>query len=272
MKEEFSIEGRPSCIEAAMAIEGEFGCIDGEIVEVMKKSCDNEKGINNEIKQLQKAINNEEMKVMEIKQLENKGEKRKRATALVLRRNNDMVNEGQSIRFEGIQEMLQTYMERESRLEEERKILLQSILANDKALKRANKFFEEVNSSNVMDLFTPQYRLVEEETSSPRDEPKYFYGHDESRGNEEVVQIEEEQNCEEEVFSSQKDEIEEMLSSIIGRNAIFGQVLTKSWKKFQHKNNEIVQNMDFTVNGLLQALNELRHQKTLDKVDIVNQD
>ncbi|KAJ8562996.1 hypothetical protein K7X08_031448 [Anisodus acutangulus] len=107
--------------------------------------------------------------------------------------------------------MLQTYMERKSKLEEERKILLQYILANGEALKRANELLEEVNSSSAMNLLTPQYELVEEETSSSRDEPKFFYGHDESQENEEVIQIEEENCFEKEVSSSQKEEIEEIL-------------------------------------------------------------
>ncbi|KAJ8573794.1 hypothetical protein K7X08_010305 [Anisodus acutangulus] len=136
-----------------------------------------------------------------------------------------MANEGQSVGFEGFQEILQTYIEMESRLEDKRKILLQSILANGEALKRANELLEEANSSSAMDLFTAQYELVEEETSSSKDEPKFFYGHDKSQINKEVVQIKEEQNCEEEASSSQKEEIEEMLSSLTGRNEAFGKVL-----------------------------------------------
>ncbi|KAJ8554358.1 hypothetical protein K7X08_025036 [Anisodus acutangulus] len=77
IEEEFAFEGEFSCIDAVMGMEGEFGCIDSEMVEVMKFFDENEKTIDNEIKQLEKAINNEEMKVMK-NSSEKKGIKEKK--------------------------------------------------------------------------------------------------------------------------------------------------------------------------------------------------
>ncbi|KAJ8574042.1 hypothetical protein K7X08_010553 [Anisodus acutangulus] len=70
-----------SCIEATIGMERDFGCIDSEIVEVIENSCLNEKAIDNEMKQLEKAINNEEMKVME-NSSEKKGKKREEGQLL----------------------------------------------------------------------------------------------------------------------------------------------------------------------------------------------
>ncbi|MCD7471886.1 hypothetical protein HAX54_012663 [Datura stramonium] len=96
--------------------------------------------------------------------------------------------QGQSTVYERMEAMLQTFLERESNLE------------------------KDANSSMLIELYTPQDTMVEEEISSSNNEPKYLCDYNENCG------IEEERKFEEEISSSQKEEVKQILISIMGKS------------------------------------------------------
>ncbi|MCD9641315.1 hypothetical protein HAX54_027467 [Datura stramonium] len=132
-------------------------------------------------------------------------------------RNDDMACEGQSTAYECMEFMLQTLFERDYNLE------------------------KDADSSMPMEMSTPQEKIIEEESSSSKDESKYLYDHNENYG------------IEEEISSSRKEEVKEILRSIVGKNEQWGRVLNNWWKKVQHDDEEVIQNMNFSMGGFLQA-------------------
>ncbi|KAJ8570259.1 hypothetical protein K7X08_033921 [Anisodus acutangulus] len=179
-----------------------------------------------------------------------------------------MTSEGQSAGYEGIMAMLQTYLDREAKMEEEVKLIQQSILKNEETIEIMKASCEDVNSSIAMSI--PQNEFDEEEISNLQDEPKIFCDNNESCESEEVVQLEEEQNLEEEVSNYQKEEIEEILKSIMGRNEKYRQVLTKLWEEVQHVDDEATQKVNLTMDGFLQALNIFHLEEKLDREKILS--